>query len=127
MRDDAPTITTNLDEVEWPKDGDKVHIPNGLLFHGCCDCGLVHRMRITLEGGEFYLQFWRDDRATEEWRLRHNSHILEAVQKHNGNEPYAGLKDAKVCDNCEWPAAVKMDGFLTCLHCGQSLELLEDV
>jgi hypothetical protein len=36
----------------------------------CCDCGLVHRLRFTVEGSDIIMQGWRDNRATAQLRRR---------------------------------------------------------
>jgi hypothetical protein len=30
----------------------------------CCDCGLVHRNKITVKSGVMYMTSWRDNRST---------------------------------------------------------------
>jgi len=38
----------------------------------CCDCGLVHRVRIGRRGKDIFLRFWRDARRTAAARRREN-------------------------------------------------------
>lgn len=37
---------------------------NGLVRIKCCDCGLIHLMRFTIDNGEVVMEGWRDNRAT---------------------------------------------------------------
>ena len=52
--------------------GEKVVIPWETKDYkmACCDCGLVHRLRFTVEGSNLILQGWRDNRATAQLRRR---------------------------------------------------------
>ena len=64
--------------------GEKIVIPWETKDYkmACCDCGLVHRLRFTVEGSDLILQGWRDNRATAQLRRRREydgkSHILNS-------------------------------------------------
>lgn len=36
----------------------------------CCDCGLVHKVQITVEMGRLFVSYQRDDKLTEKARAR---------------------------------------------------------
>ena len=52
--------------------GEKVVVPWETEDYkmACCDCGLIHRLRFTVEGSNIILQGWRDNRATAQLRRR---------------------------------------------------------
>ena len=46
-------------------DGEMVKVPrHGVLKMACCDCALVHVVRLRQAGRGFTLTAWRDKRAT---------------------------------------------------------------
>ena len=75
--------------------GEKVVIPWETKDYkmACCDCGLVHRLRFTVEGSNLILQGWRDNRATAQLRRRQEygavAHVFNSqtnVQSTHGAE-----------------------------------------
>jgi hypothetical protein len=64
--------------------GEKVVVPWETEDYkmACCDCGLVHRLRFTVEGSDVIMQGWRDNRATAQLRRRReysgNAHVLNS-------------------------------------------------
>ena len=63
------------------KDGDAIEIPKGqsTFFVVCCDCALVHEIRVDAPR-PVILQFFRDDRRTGQRRRRRK----EAEEKTDG-------------------------------------------
>ena len=65
--------------------GEKIVIPWETKDYkmACCDCGLVHRLRFTVEGSDLILQGWRDNRATAQLRRRREyggkAHVLNSL------------------------------------------------
>ena len=37
-------------------------------YHGCCDCGLVHKVEVKLERGVLWTRWVRDDAQTRQAR-----------------------------------------------------------
>ena len=64
--------------------GEKVVVPWETEDYkmACCDCGLVHRLRFTVEGSDIIMQGWRDNRATAQLRRRREyggkAHVLNS-------------------------------------------------
>lgn len=64
--------------------GDGVSLRRGrdILKFACCDCGMVHFIKVQLTKKEkyFWVRFWRDDRATGQLR-RHKYGDLQHALK----------------------------------------------
>ena len=64
------------------QEGEKVVVPWETEDYkmACCDCGLVHRLRFTVEGSDIVMQGWRDNRASAQLRRRREyggkAHVL---------------------------------------------------
>ena len=64
------------------QEGEKVVVPWETEDYkmACCDCGLVHRLRFTVEGSDIIMQGWRDNRASAQLRRRREyggkAHVL---------------------------------------------------
>jgi hypothetical protein len=56
----------------WRKDGEFFSVPRTMSFRlGCCDCGLVHRVRVKVRrDGRIVMGTVRDDGATDQVRRR---------------------------------------------------------
>ena len=50
-------------------DGEEFAV-EGTQYIACCDCGLVHRIKIRKHKGRFYIRFWRDNKRTTQKRSR---------------------------------------------------------
>jgi hypothetical protein len=50
-------------------DGDSIPLLKGQLnYIQCCDCGLVHKLRVYVRGKRVYAQVWRDHKLTNQVR-----------------------------------------------------------
>jgi hypothetical protein len=45
----------------------------------CCDCGLVHRIRLVVRGDRAQIRLWRDNRSTAQLR-RHRKYPFRAAR-----------------------------------------------
>ena len=55
------------------KDGDKIAAKDGETFYiACCDCSLVHKIKVSTGGKVVKLTFHRDKRRTTRERKQHN-------------------------------------------------------
>lgn len=72
---------------ETLSDGEGFRLLRGrdILKFACCDCGMVHYVRIQLTRKEkyFWMRFWKDNRATAQLRR----HKYGNLQK-NANPAY---------------------------------------
>ena len=54
-------------------DGDTISVISGQdLYLACCDCSLVHRIKVSTRGKVVKLTFHRDKRRTTRERKKHN-------------------------------------------------------
>ncbi|HDY88133.1 MAG TPA: hypothetical protein ENH82_08485 [bacterium] len=56
-------------KYEQRKDGDEFCI-SPEHYIKCCDCGLVHKIKVKKYKGKFYLRIWQDKRRTGQVRRR---------------------------------------------------------
>ena len=58
-----------------------------LLKFECCDCGLVHTLRLRVRDGKLGMVFSRDSRATTQRRIARGVKIHDVVSKSDGKAP----------------------------------------
>lgn len=56
-------------KYDQKKDGDEFCISPEHYIR-CCDCGLIHRVKVRKHKGKFYLKAWVDKRKTAQFRRR---------------------------------------------------------
>jgi hypothetical protein len=60
-------------EYQKLKSGEPYEVgENNILYMSCCDCGLVHEMKIKHEPNKFIITFVRDEEKTSEIRKNLN-------------------------------------------------------
>lgn len=47
------------------------------MFMACCDCGLVHKIKVEVDGNNVTLMFNREDRRTGQIRRHRKIRIVE--------------------------------------------------
>jgi len=63
----------------------KVSFPEG-YFMGCCDCGLVHKLRFKVsKKGNIYMQAFREEKETQYLRRRNIKPIKHGNYDTKGN------------------------------------------
>jgi hypothetical protein len=55
------------DSYEQAWEGEWFDIPK---FLACCDCGLVHRIKVRKYKNKFQIAYWRDNKRTGQRRRR---------------------------------------------------------
>jgi hypothetical protein len=64
---------TNYEQA-W--DGEWWTLPR-LIYLACCDCGLVHRVRLRVRKGKLQVQFCRDGRRTAAHRRKEHHEVCK--------------------------------------------------
>jgi prepilin-type N-terminal cleavage/methylation domain-containing protein len=99
------SVTTRKRSYPPIQAGEKVVVPWETEDYkmACCDCGLVHRLRFTVEGSNIIMQAWRDNRATAQLRRRQKHrekvHALNSSTNVSAQATQASALDA---DSQKW-------------------------
>jgi hypothetical protein len=69
--------------ANWHTSGEWIPFTRKGSRHGCCDCGLVHKMNIRIVRGRVEIQFIRDDITTAQSRRLFGFSVKPSKRKEN--------------------------------------------